>query len=318
MRLAGVARSKRAAIDPMGLDLGSWREVLESGTSSASGMLEQVLESDHPSRIFVDATASGEVIEAYEPLLQDGVAVISANKLAFSSSMERFQTLRVLGAQGMGIFFETTVGAGLPVLRTIEDLISTGDTIQRIEGVLSGTLSFICDRLMVGTPFSAALREADERGFTEPDPREDLARPGRGAEARDPGTHGGLLVGDGRRGGRAAPPGPAVGDGAARSLLGEASRGRRRVQRAPRGRGGRRHGARLPGLGGGRPSHRAHDGRASQPRLQPDSPGSENLIAITSRRYAETPLVVRGPGAGPEVTAAGVFADVLRALAESS
>ena len=317
MRLAGVARSKRAAIDPMGLDLGSWREVLESGTSSASGMLEQVLESDHPSRIFVDATASGEVIEAYEPLLQDGVAVISANKLAFSSSMERFQTLRVLGAQGMGIFFETTVGAGLPVLRTIEDLISTGDTIQRIEGVLSGTLSFICDRLMVGTPFSAALREADERGFTEPDPREDLG--GRDVARK--------LVILGRIAGfslemddvevepllpdqpwvtgpleafweklpevdaefnerRAA----AVADDTALVYLGSVEDGRATV--------------RMTGV----PASHACSGLSS----------SENLIAITSRRYAETPLVVRGPGAGPEVTAAGVFADVLRALAESS
>ena len=317
MRLAGVARSTSAAVDPMGLDLGHWRAVLESGSSSASDMLEEVLGSDHPSRIFVDATASTEVIEAYEPLLRDGVAVISANKLAFSSSMERFQTLRALGSRGMGIFFETTVGAGLPVLRTIEDLVSTGDTIQRIEGVLSGTLSFICDRLMVGEPFSAALREANERGFTEPDPREDLS--GRDVARK--------LVILGRMAGFSlemddvdiellVPDGPwvtgpleafweklpdldagfeerrqaALADDAALVYLASIEDGRAAV--------------RMVGVPAGHPCR----GLSS----------SENLVAITSRRYAETPLVVRGPGAGPEVTAAGVFADVLRALAESS
>ncbi len=212
---------------------------------------------------------------------------------------------------------EHSVGAGIPVLRTIEDLVSTGDTIQSIEGVLSGTLSFICDRLMVGTPFSAALREADERGFTEPDPREDLG--GRDVARK--------LVILGRMAGFSlemddvevepllpdAPwvTGPleafweklpevdaefderraaAVADDTALVYLASVEDGRATV--------------RMTGV----PADHACSGLSI----------SENLIAITSRRYAETPLAVRGPGAGPEVTAAGVFADVLRALAESS
>ena len=317
MRLAGVARSSKAAVDHMGLDLGGWREILESGASSPSDMLDEALGSDHPSRIFVDATASAQVIEAYEPLLRDGVAVISANKLAFSSSMERFESLRVHGTQGMGIFFETTVGAGLPVLRTIEDLVATGDTIQKIEGVLSGTLSFICDRLMVGTPFSAALREADERGFTEPDPREDLG--GRDVARK--------LVILGRMAGFSLE----MDDVEVEPLLPDEPWVTGPLETFWEG---------LPEVDGGFDERRGaatadhtgliylasvENGRATVRMVGVPAShscgglrSSENLVAITSRRYAETPLVVRGPGAGPDVTAAGVFADVLRAVAESS
>ena len=280
-------------------------------------MVEALLESDHPSRIFVDTTASAEVVGSYESLLRDGVAVISANKLAFAGSMEQFETLRALGSRGMGIFYETTVGAGLPVLRTIQDLVSTGDTIQKIEGVLSGTLSFICDRLMAGASFSSALREADELGLTEPDPREDLG--GRDVARK--------LVILGRMAGFSIemadvdvkpllPDEPWV-SGSLEDFwdrLPEVDEGfveRRQAAEAS--------GAKLTYLAS------VEDGQATveMVALPPTHPcgglsASENQVAVTSRRYSETRLVIQGPGAGPDVTAAGVFADVLRALAESS
>ena len=125
--LAGLGRSTGAALDPTGLDLSDWRSVSEADMTTGTDLIESAARSDHPCRVFVDATASPEVVEHYEPLLRAGVAVVSANKLAFSGAMERFETLQRLGTQGMGLFFETTVGAGLPILKTIEDLVATGD-----------------------------------------------------------------------------------------------------------------------------------------------------------------------------------------------
>ncbi len=314
--LAGLARSKGAVLEPMGLNLSDWRSVSEAEMTTEADMVETAVRSDHPCRVFVDVTASGDVTEDYESLLEEGVAVVSANKLAFSGAMERFERLQRLGGQGMGLFFETTVGAGLPVLKTIEDLVATGDEIERVEGVLSGTLGFISDRLMAGTPFSEALKEADELGFTEPDPREDLG--GRDVARK--------LVILGRMAGFSFE----LEDVAVEPLLPGEGWADMKVDEFWK---------RLPEVDAHFAERREQalaagnvlrylasvdDGRASvgMTEVSPSHPcaslaNSENLVTITSTRYANTPLVVRGPGAGPEVTAAGVFADILRALAES-
>ncbi len=315
--LAGLSRSKGTALKQAGLDLSDWRGVSEAEmTAGAADMVESAMSSDHPCRVFVDATASPDVAEYYESLLGEGVAVVSANKLAFSGSMERFETLQRLGAQGMGLFFETTVGAGLPVLKTIEDLVATGDEIERVEGVLSGTLGFISDRLMGGASFSAALKEADDLGFTEPDPREDLG--GRDVARK--------LVILGRMAGFSFElddveiepllPGEGWADAAVDEFWKrlpdvDAHFAEQREQAMAAGNVLRYLAS-------------VDDGHASvrMTEVGPEHPcaslsGSENLVTIISTRYADTPLVVRGPGAGPNVTAAGVFADILRALAES-
>ena len=314
--LAGLGRSTGAALDPTGLDLSDWRSVSEADMTTGTDLIESAARSDHPCRVFVDATASPEVVEHYEPLLRAGVAVVSANKLAFSGAMERFETLQRLGTQGMGLFFETTVGAGLPILKTIEDLVATGDEIERVEGVLSGTLGFICDRLMAGTPFSEALKEADDLGFTEPDPREDLG--GRDVARK--------LVILGRMAGFSFELGDVditpllPGEGWADMNVDDFWKRlpevdthftELREQAVAAG-----HALRyLASVDDGQASVRMTEVPDGHPCASLSN--SENLVTITSTRYANTPLVVRGPGAGPEVTAAGVFADILRALAES-
>ena len=314
--LAGLGRSKGAVLDPTGLDLSDWRSVSEAEMTTGADMIESAARSDHPCRVFVDATASAVVGEDYESLLRAGVAVVSANKIAFSGAMERFETLQRLGAQGRGLFFETTVGAGLPILKTIEDLVATGDEIERVEGVLSGTLGFICDRLMAGTPFSEALKEADDLGFTEPDPREDLG--GRDVARK--------LVILGRMAGFSFELGDVdiepllPGEGWADMNVDDFWKRlpevdthftELREQAVAAG-----HALRyLASVDDGQASVRMTEVPDGHPCASLSN--SENLVTITSTRYANTPLVVRGPGAGPEVTAAGVFADILRALAES-
>ena len=314
--LAGLSRSKGAVLQQTGLALSDWRGASEAELTAGTEMVESAVRSDHPRRVFVDATASSEVTEDYETLLTAGVAVVSANKLAFSGSMERFETLQRLGAQGMGLFFETTVGAGLPVLKTIADLVATGDEIERVEGVLSGTVGFISDRLMAGTPFSEALKEADDLGYTEPDPREDLG--GRDVARK--------LVILGRMAGFSFElddvhiepllPGEGWGDMTVDEFWKrlpevDAHFAERREQAMAAG-----HALRyLASVDNGQASVRMTEVAPRHPCFSLSD--SENLVTIISTRYANTPLVVRGPGAGPDVTAAGVFADILRALAES-
>jgi aspartokinase/homoserine dehydrogenase 1 len=314
--LAGLSRSKGAVLQHTGLALSDWRGASEAKMAAGADMVESAVRSDHPCRVFVDATASSEVTEDYETLLTAGVAVVSANKLAFSGSMERFETLQRLGAQGMGLFFETTVGAGLPVLKTIADLVATGDEIERVEGVLSGTVGFISDRLMAGTPFSEALKEADDLGYTEPDPREDLG--GRDVARK--------LVILGRMAGFSFElddvhiepllPGKGWADVTVdefwkRLQEVDAHFAERRERAMAAG-----HALRyLASVDNGQASVRMTEVGPKHPCWSLSN--SENLVTIISTRYANTPLVVRGPGAGPDVTAAGVFADILRALAES-
>ena len=314
--LAGLSRSKGAVLQQTGLALSDWRGASEAELTAGADMVESAIRSDHPCRVFVDATASSEVTEDYETLLTAGVAVVSANKLAFSGSMERFETLQRLGAQGMGLFFETTVGAGLPVLKTIADLVATGDEIERVEGVLSGTVGFISDRLMAGTSFSEALKEADDLGFTEPDPREDLG--GRDVARK--------LVILGRMAGFSFElddvhiepllPGEGWGDVTVDEFWKrlpevDAHFAERREQAMAGGQALRY----LASVDNGQASVRMTEVAPQHPCWGLSN--SENLVTIISTRYANTPLVVRGPGAGPDVTAAGVFADILRALAES-
>ncbi len=314
--LAGLSRSKGAVLQQAGLALSDWRGASEAELTAGAEMVESAIRSDHPCRVFVDATASSEVTEDYETLLTAGVAVVSANKLAFSGSMERFETLHRLGAQGMGLFFETTVGAGLPVLKTIADLVATGDEIERVEGVLSGTVGFISDRLMAGTSFSEALKEADDLGFTEPDPREDLG--GRDVARK--------LVILGRMAGFSFElddvhiepllPGEGWGDMTVDEFWKrlpevDAHFAERREQAMADGQALRY----LASVDNGQASVRMTGVAPQHPCWSLSN--SENLVTIISTRYANTPLVVRGPGAGPDVTAAGVFADILRALAES-
>ncbi len=312
IRLVALADSRRMVLDRSGIDPGAWRPRLDGDAEALDPerLRAFIGRAAGGQRVFVDCTASEDVGDAYGPLLEAGVAVVAANKLPFAGSLERFRRLEETAQRsGSALYHEATVGAGLPVLSTLADLIRTGDRLERVDGVLSGTVNAVLERLAGGEPFSAAVRAAHAEGLTEPRPWEDLSG---GDVARK-------LCILGRLAGR----GIALEDveveplieardwrdlDAFWSALADVDDGFRRRSEEAAAAGRRlRYVASLTGAGA----------RVALEAVAPAHPaytlaGADNLVAFTTGRY-RSPLVLRGPGAGARVTAAGVFADLLRA-----
>jgi len=313
VRLAGVATSKRMLIDPRGIDHAGWRARLDSEGQPCDldAFVGALVEPRRPTSVFVDCTASERTASLFPRLIAAGVPVIAANKRPFADRLDAYRTLKDAVARGAAVHYETTVGAGLPVLGTLSDLVRTGDRVNSIDGVLSGTVGFVLDRIRGGTPLSEAVKDAHARGYSEPDPRDDLM----GADVARK-----ILI-LGREAGYALEPDavttiPLVpAEWSALSLeefwsvlpsLDDAFAARQ----ADAERSGRRL-CYLARVAGGRATVGLEAVDQSHPCATLS--GTDNLIAFSTDRYDATPLVVRGPGAGPHVTAAGVFADVLRA-----
>ncbi|MEX2530449.1 MAG: bifunctional aspartate kinase/homoserine dehydrogenase I [Gemmatimonadota bacterium] len=319
-RLVGVARSRGAALDPAGLDPSSWRDHLHAAEAPPDEVVAAV--SGEVPGLLVDCTASGEVAGLYVTVLRAGGGVITANKLPLAGSLSTYRELRDAAGRGIfapggGLHYEATVGAGLPVLSTLSDLRASGDELRRLEGVLSGSLSFIFQGVNEGAVFSEIVREAVERGLTEPHPGEDLG-------LRDVVRK---LVILGREWGRpleaddveVTPILPsellAIADrnaflDALREIDGDIA-DRRAAAEA--------EGARLipvARLDESGPSVGLRAVASNQPLAQL-RPG-DNVVEMETVRYSSQPLVIQGPGAGTEVTAAGLLVDLLRAARQLS
>jgi bifunctional aspartokinase / homoserine dehydrogenase 1 len=310
LRLVGLFRSASGLHRLQGIRPDGAGERLVQEGKGGLDPITTILDDPAPRRILVDCTADPNIAEAYPRLLDDGVRVVAANKLAFSGSQEQWRRSR-WGRRGRA-YLEATVGAGLPVLRTAEDLVETGDQVRSVEAVLSGTLAFLCSEIMAGRPLSRAVEEARARGYTEPDPREDLSGQDVARKmlivARELGLH--VEPADVALEGFLASSltGPSPGDGAP---IADHDGGFRALRERALARG-----ARLAYTG----SLREGRIRVGLELVEPDHPfhglrGSENTVLFRTERYGE-PLAIRGPGAGPAVTAAGVLGDVLRAVRE--
>jgi aspartokinase/homoserine dehydrogenase 1 len=312
LRLIGVANTDSIAWNERGLPID---EALDTMEPRSSGDLDELIRRlthcQLERLILIDATASEEIPRRYPELLKAGVAIATPNKRANTLELPFFENLRTLSRDGVPYEYETTVGAGLPVLSTLHNLMRTGDRVHRVEGVLSGTLGFVLHRLMNGVSFSEAVREAREKGYSEPDPREDLSgedvarkllilarEMGHEVERSDVQVE--SLIPD------------ELTDVSLDAFMDRLSvvdeHWNERVTRC------RENGQRLQYLGTITADAisvgvRAVDADTPFARLQ----GTENMVAFTTDRYEETPLVVQGPGAGAEVTAAGLLADVVKA-----
>src|SRR5436190_3145021 len=177
LRVVGIANSKKTVTKTEGIDLSSWEEALNGGESSDINLFaDSIVKKNLRNSVFVDVTASDKVAEVYEGLLQKAVAVVACNKIACSSSYAHYRKLKELSNEfSTGFLFETNVGAGLPIIGTLTDLLRSGDKVQSIEAVLSGTLNFVFNNYDGKRLFADVVKQAQDEGYTEPDPRLDLS-----------------------------------------------------------------------------------------------------------------------------------------------
>ena len=177
LNVVGIASSHKAIYDRDGLNLDEYEQELnQSDESDPKTLCDNILKMNIFNSVFVDCTASSEISTLYQTFLEHNISVIAANKIAASSDYENYSRLKQTAlARGVKFRYETNVGAGLPIIGTINDLRNSGDKILKIEAVLSGTLNFIFNELSAEVPFSETVRRAKEQGYSEPDPRIDLS-----------------------------------------------------------------------------------------------------------------------------------------------
>ena len=176
IKVAGVANSKKFAINEEGIDLNNWREVLQQGTQATiDDFVQAIVTNNLRNSVFADVTASDTVATCYDRLLEKSIAVVACNKIACSSPFNYYKKLKDLATQYQAHFlFETNVGASLPIIGTLNDLVRSGDTVHKMEAVLSGTLNFVFNNYDGSRSFASVVKQAQEEGYTEPDPRLDL------------------------------------------------------------------------------------------------------------------------------------------------
>jgi len=313
IRVVGITNSKKAVMKNEGIDLSNWEKVLDDGSSShIEQFVDEIIEKNLRNSVFVDVTASDKVAEVYERLLQKTVSVVACNKIACSSSYARYKKLKELSNEFNASFlFETNVGAGLPVIGTLTDLLRSGDNVQSIEAVLSGTLNFVFNHYDGKRLFADVVQQAQDEGYTEPDPRLDLS--GKDVMrkimilARETGEK--IEMDDIDN--KSFMPESCM-RGSVENFYSEM----------------RKHEAHFKKLfdSAAKNGHKLkfvarYDGGKASVGLQHISSeqdlyhlyGKDNVVLFYTDRYKEQPLVVKGAGAGAEVTASGVFADIMRA-----
>ena len=312
LKVVGIANGHKALFTRAGIDLTNFHQELEEkGIPSSSQVLhDEIIGMNIFNSVFVDCTASEDIAALYKDFLKHNISVVAANKIAASSEYDVYAELKQIARQrGVKFLFETNVGAGLPVINTINDLINSGDKILKIEAVVSGTLNYIFNTLSADMPLIATIRKAKEEGYSEPDPRIDLSgkdvirklvilarEAGYRIDQEDVEKH--LFIPDSYFEGtlddfwRNIPRLDADFESRRKRLEAEGKRWRF-VARLENGKG--------------TVSLQEVDARHPFYNLE----GSNNIILLTTERYNEYPMLIQGYGAGASVTAAGVFADIM-------
>ncbi len=313
LNLVGLANSRKMLFSESGLQLDTAKlEMLERGEPMVlDHFVNQMIQLNLPNSIFIDCTADGKLPDVYARVLDSSISIVTPNKVANSGPYENYKLLKkIQHRRGVRYLYETNVGAGLPVIGTLNDLLNSGDKILKIEAVLSGSLSFVFNHLSPENKFSDIVKEAMTRGFTEPDPRVDLS----GADfarklvilARECGI--GLEIEDVQVDPILQEKYFSKGDVKEflQSLPDEDDRFKELAEKANQSGKLRRF---IGVIENGTASIKLQDVDNTNPFY--NLSGSDNLISFTTTRYKERPLVVKGPGAGAEVTAAGVFSEII-------
>ena len=312
LHVVGIIDATKAMFSRAGFDLGNYREELkEKGTdSSLDTIREEIIGMNIFNSVFVDCTASPDIASLYKDFLQHNISVVAANKIAASSAYENYRELKLIARQrGVKYLFETNVGAGLPIINTINDLIHSGDKILKIEAVLSGTLNYIFNKISADVPFSRTIKMAQEERYSEPDPRIDLS----GKDvirklvilAREAGykleqeeVEKNLFVPNDFFEGSLEDFWKKV------PSLDADFEARRKVLESEN-----KHWRFVAKLENGKASVGLQEVDRNHPFYGLE--GSNNIILLTTERYKEYPMMIQGYGAGAGVTAAGVFADIM-------
>ena len=312
VKVVGLANSRKMVFNQEGIDLSSWKTQLDQGAASSfDAFVQEMKNMNLPNSVFVDNTSNKEIANYYEEILSSSISIVTPNKVANSGSYAAYESLKKasLGA-GSQFLYETNVGAGLPVINTLQNLINSGDEILKIEGVLSGSLSFIFNSYDGSSTFKEVVLQAKENGYTEPDPRDDL-------NGMDVARKILILA---RDAGYALEPE----DVNIQNILPQACLDAADVdaffvelEKADQLFEDKRAAAAAQGkklcfiacLQDGKINVGLDEVGADHPFY--GLSGSDNMISFTTSRYKTNPLVIKGPGAGAEVTAAGVFADII-------
>ncbi len=313
VRVVGMANSKKMLFNDEGINLGKWKELLKEGSPMNIGVFIETIQTKNlRNSVFADVTANDEVAKIYDLLLQRSISVVACNKVACSSPYVYYRKLKDLAREHNCLFlFETNVGAGLPVIGTLNDLLRSGDKINKIEAVLSGTLNFVFNQYNGEKKFAEVVKQAQDEGYTEPDPRLDLSgtdvmrkimilarETGEKLEMEQISNHSFMP---------ASCMTGTVPDFYAAMAKEETHFKKIYTEAAAAGK-------KLKFVA------KYENGKASV-GLQHIDPrqdlyhlyGKDNVVLFYSDRYPEQPLVIKGAGAGAEVTASGVFADIIRA-----
>ncbi len=313
IKLAGVANSKKMLFDRDGIDIATFKERLlgDGQVSNLEQFKNEIIGLNMYNSIFVDCTANNQAADLYAELLNANISIVTANKVAASSEYENYARLKKIAKQkGAKFLFETNVGAGLPIINTLNDLMNSGDTILKIEAVLSGTLNFIFNTISESVPLSQTIKMAKEQGYAEPDPRIDLSgvdvarkllilvrESGYQFDMKDikintfiPEKY---FQGDVENFWKNITEVDAEFE-AQRKKLADAGKFWRFVAKFEEGKAE----IGLQEIGSNHPFA--------------DLQGSNNLVMFTTERYHDFPMIIKGYGAGAAVTAAGVFADIIR------
>lgn len=317
LRVMGITGSRIMLLSEGGIDLSRWRELLkENGEVADLDKFAQHVKGNHfiPNTALVDCTADSSVASHYHDWLRKGIHVITPNKKANSGPLDQYLKLRALQRQSYThYFYEATVGAGLPIISTLRGLLETGDKILRIEGIFSGTLSYIFNNFTGLRAFSEVVTEAKQAGYTEPDPRDDLSGTDVARKviilARESGVK--LELSDIPV--QSLVPEPLRASASGEEFMQQLPQFDQDMSKKQKDADDAGDVLRYVGV----VDVVDQKGVVELRRYKKDHPfaqlsGSDNIIAFTTLRYKEQPLIVRGPGAGAQVTAGGIFSDILR------
>ena len=321
VNVVGICNSRKMFIDENGIKISQWEQKISGGkTADIQQFVSEIIERNLRNSIFVDITASDLVAAVYEQLLRKSISVVACNKIAASSAYNNYKKLKDIASEfNCHFLFETNVGAGLPVIATLNDLLNSGDRIHRIQAVLSGTLNFVFNNYDGKRKFAEVVKQAQDEGYTEPDPRLDLSGTDVMRKIMILAREAGEKIEMEEISNNSFMPGSCM-KGSVENFYAEMEKHEDHFSQLFNEANSK--GCKLKFVASYSDSASGDGGSKATVGLQHIDPnhdlyhlyGKDNVVLFYTDRYKDQPMVVKGAGAGAEVTASGVFADILRAV----